>query len=98
MQKYINGVLVDMTEEDIAWYASARAAAEKEDIKQKTQSAREKRDKLLRLNVDSLNPIRWAALTDEQKASWSVYRQALLDVPQQPGFPHNVIWPEKPAS
>lgn len=24
------------------------------------------------------------------------YRQALRDVPQQEGFPENVIWPEKP--
>ena len=25
------------------------------------------------------------------------YRQALRDVPQQDGFPDNVIWPEKPS-
>ena len=25
------------------------------------------------------------------------YRQALRDVPQQEGFPHEVIWPEKPS-
>jgi hypothetical protein len=28
--------------------------------------------------------------------AWEVYRQALRDVPQQPGFPENVVWPDKP--
>jgi len=27
---------------------------------------------------------------------WEVYRQALRDIPQQAGFPHNVTWPVKP--
>lgn len=27
---------------------------------------------------------------------WVDYRQALRDVPQQPGFPGNVTWPAKP--
>ena len=37
---------------------------------------------LLLLNVDAIagNALRWAA-----------YRQALLDVPQQVGFPHDVV-------
>lgn len=26
----------------------------------------------------------------------AVYRQALRDIPQQEGFPYNVVWPEKP--
>ena len=27
---------------------------------------------------------------------WAVYRQKLRDIPQQPGFPFNVEFPEKP--
>jgi len=26
----------------------------------------------------------------------AIYRQALRDIPQQEGFPYNVVWPEKP--
>ena len=26
-----------------------------------------------------------------------IYRQALRDIPQQEGFPYNVVWPSKPA-
>lgn len=34
--------------------------------------------------------------TPEPSQEWLDYRQALRDVPQQPGFPQNIIWPEKP--
>lgn len=27
---------------------------------------------------------------------WAVYRQALRDLPQQPGFPFDIEWPEEP--
>lgn len=27
---------------------------------------------------------------------WIEYRQALRDIPQQPGFPENIIWPVAP--
>lgn len=55
-----------------------------------------RRDKWLRRNIDTINAVRWETFTDEQKQSWSQYRQDLLNVPQQPGFPHNIIWPTKP--
>ena len=29
-------------------------------------------------------------------AEWVAYRQALRDIPQQPGFPDNIQWPTKP--
>jgi hypothetical protein len=32
----------------------------------------------------------------EKQAEWSTYRQALLDVPAQLGFPDNVVLPVKP--
>lgn len=56
------------------------------------------RDDKLRTEVDKIagNALRWAALTDAERQSWADYRQALLDVPQKSGFPHNVIWPTKP--
>ena len=31
-------------------------------------------------------------------AEWIAYRQALRDLPNQPGVPYDVIWPEKPAN
>ena len=36
-------------------------------------------------------------ISDEKKQEIKVYRQALRDIPQQDGFPDNVVWPDKPA-
>jgi hypothetical protein len=35
-------------------------------------------------------------LSDTSKAAWAVFRQALRDIPNQPGFPFNVTWPSPP--
>tara|TARA_B100000287_G_C20506732_1_gene731407 strand:+ start:414 stop:626 length:213 start_codon:yes stop_codon:yes gene_type:complete len=37
-------------------------------------------------------------LTDDKKAEWKTYRQALRALPEQTGFPWSVTWPTKPAS
>ncbi len=42
------------------------------------------------------NALRWGVLSAEQQDAWAVYRQALLDVPQQAGFPNNITWPTEP--
>lgn len=36
-------------------------------------------------------------LTDEKRQELTVYRQALRDVPEQSGFPTEIVWPTKPA-
>lgn len=41
----------------------------------------------------------WTQLPDvpaELKAKWAPYRQSLRDITLQQGFPHNVVWPDKP--
>jgi len=90
MQKYVNGVLTDMTSDEIAarqseeaaWAAGAndRAAAE---VRQERNSLIEETDYL--------------ALSDNTMTSdMQTYRQALRDIPSQSGFPTNVTWPTKP--
>ena len=59
---------------------------------------RAKRDHILATVVDPLvsNPLRWADMTPETQQAWGDYRRALLDVPQQVGFPNAVDWPTQP--
>ena len=41
----------------------------------------------------------WSQMADTPQAirdKYAAYRQALRDVPQQAGFPNNVVWPTKP--
>lgn len=61
-------------------------------------NVRTKRDALLGKQVDPLvtNPLRWADLTAEKQAEWTQYRRDLLDITEQAGFPHNIVWPIKP--
>jgi hypothetical protein len=43
-----------------------------------------------------MNAVRWSGLTEQQKNDLTSYRQALLDVPQQLGFPAIINWPDPP--
>jgi len=55
------------------------------------------RDARLReLDAVVTNPLRWAEYTAEQQAMFAAYRRALLDVPQQEGFPTKIGRPEVP--
>ena len=58
--------------------------------KEEAHKIRKIRDKLLEESDKEVLP-------DRQNASlWFNYRQALRDIPNQNGFPWDVIWPEKP--
>ena len=65
---------------------------------QAAEAVRAERDMKLATEVDPIagNALRWASLTAEQQHAWADYRQALLDIPEQSGFPHDVVWPTKP--
>lgn len=67
---------------------------EAELIAQKSDKVRLKRNRMLR-TVDRVvsNPLRWANFDDVTRQEIADYRQELLDVPQQAGFPDDVLWP-----
>lgn len=73
-----------------------------ENIERKTEALTEEvrldRDNKLKKEVDPVvtNPLRWAELTTEKQNEWTQYRNDLLNVPQQAGFPITVNWPTKP--
>ena len=82
MDKMVDGVLVAMSDEEIA-----TMNAEQNSIK--PMMARAERDNLL-----SESDV--YALADRITDEWRTYRQALRDVPSQAGFPDNITWPTKP--
>ena len=77
-------------------YTEAEVAAI---VARKPANVRADRNQRL-LVVDTIagNALRWASLSAEQQAEWAAYRQALLDVPQQAGFPDNITWPQEPTA
>jgi hypothetical protein len=59
---------------------------------QLAEEIRTERDRLLSASD-------WTQVADApvDQAAWAEYRQALRDVPEQEGFPENVVWPTEPA-
>ena len=73
---------------------------DEQEFARKASAIREERAFRLQ-ECDAVSPMRWNAMTDAQKQAWTDYRQALLDVPQQDGFPWGgdpeaAPWPERP--
>ena len=66
------------------------------DLEQTTIQARKYRNHLL-TTIDRVNPVWFASLTQEQQQELVSYRQTLLNVPQQTGFPITIDWPIKPT-
>lgn len=60
-------------------------------LEEQAANIRAERDRLLAASD-------WTQVADApvNQAAWAAYRQALRDIPQQEGFPHNVAWPVKP--
>lgn len=46
--------------------------------------------------VNSIGFLEWEDLGAEKQTAVRAYKQALLDLPNQPGFPYNIQWPEDP--
>ena len=90
MKKMVDGVVIEMTAEEISefearqaeWAASADARA--------ADAVREQRDVLL-AQTD------WWVMPDRTATQAQLdYRQALRDITAQAGFPNDVTWPTKP--
>ena len=90
IQNAITGEIteVPLTDEEIAHGAAERIKGE-----------RDVRDSILVEEVDPIvsNALRWNDMTDAERLEWTNYRQALLDVPAQDGYPDNITWPTKPT-
>lgn len=88
--------------------AAYEAACDSGDEQAAADAARALRNKLLdlsdkemsldRLGLDIRNMVTLlATLGTIFAGEWATYRQALRDLPQQEGFPLNVIWPSEPV-
>jgi Phage tail assembly chaperone protein len=66
------------------------------DIETATKKALYKRDQLLAEGPDRISPVWWSSMTTEEQKAWTDYRQALLDITEQPNYPQEIVWPTKP--
>lgn len=63
--------------------------------KKLAREARAKRDELLAATDGRV----WAAMDEDEPLPkrWKDYRKALRTLPDQPGFPHDIVWPTAPT-
>ncbi len=79
---YVDGVLTEVTDEDVAATRYKPPATE--------DQIRGQRDNLI-AETDV-----WALSDRTMTAEQTAYRQALRDIPDQAGFPTDITWPTKP--
>lgn len=65
------------------------------DIAGTARQQRQLRDRAL-ARVDRVNPVWYQSLSPDQALQLQAYRQALLDLPQQAGWPQHIQWPTRP--
>jgi hypothetical protein len=70
--------------------------AKQEEARELAAGIRAKRDGLLR-DTD-ITQLPDADICEDCREAFRGYRQLLREVPEQPGFPYAVDWPEKPAA
>jgi hypothetical protein len=89
-----NDALLAAIGDDVAAYVAPTQAELNAALAAEVRADRNGR--LTEVDAVAGNALRWAALDANTQAAWATYRQALLDVPQQDGFPNTVTWPTKP--
>ena len=90
MQEMVNGVLVDLSADEIAIIDARKKEAEDNLATELANEVREKR-------IGLLAETDWTASSDVTMSdAMKAYRQALRDVPAQEGFPTDITWPTKP--
>ena len=91
---YERWIVREWTAEERASMAPSESRPTQEPYIIGTQQMRSQRNRLLA--ACDWTQVADVKLTDEQRAAWSAYRQALRDVPEQPDFPWQVTWPTAP--
>jgi hypothetical protein len=90
--KFVNGVQIDLTPEEIAVIEATEAEWLVVANVRKAVKVREQRN-------EKLAATDWTQAADVPQAvkdSYAPYRQALRDVPSQSGFPNEIVWPIQP--
>jgi len=89
MQKYVDNILVDLTQAEIDALPKPPTPAEL--LAALATQARDKRNALLTESD-------WTQVADApvDQTAWANYRQALRDITDQEGFPETIVWPIEP--
>ena len=82
-----DGLIANIENNQSAWLQAAKNA----EFEMLATEVRSKRDKLL--TKSDKYALSDYPITEDQKGLVATYRQALRDVPEQEGFPYQIVWP-----
>jgi len=71
----------------------------KVNIKNLASKVEELKERIRQERNEKIKDTDWTQLPDVSesfKLAYQEYRQVLRDIPQQEGYPENVVWPDKP--
>ena len=93
----VDGVMRDATPEEILQFEINKERFIQDQLTISFEKKRTERNELL-LKSDWIElPSSASRLSQAEIDSWLEYRQKLRDVPQQEGFPENIVWPVSPV-
>lgn len=92
MMKVVNGVLSEMTPQEVAEYESEQLDPIR--LEAQAEGIRKLRDDLL--SASDWTQVGDSPLPTEKVNLYKQYRQELRAIPQQEGFPSTVTWPTEP--
>ena len=97
MKRLVDGVLVDLTPEEVTKRQTRTDAWEAAQPERDMADLRVQRNSLLVESDIIVLPDRWDIMNDEVKANWTTYRQELRDLPATTDDPVNPTWPTPPG-
>jgi hypothetical protein len=91
MNKYVNGKLIKLAATEVEQFNAQNEIYDAGKGEKASKEIRNHRDGLLQ-STD------WQALSDNTMSeAMTAYRKALRAVPDQDGFPFDVVWPDPPS-
>lgn len=97
--KYVLGpIFTNTTAQDGTVTTAAQHEAAYKAQKDSEQAKAVRNERNQKLKDSDWTQVLDAPLDSNGKNSWTVYRQALRDIPSQEGFPWNIVWPTEPNS
>lgn len=95
LEEFVPAAPADNAWQEHEWNASAKRWLAKPTLQARAATMREQRGRLLA--ASDWTQMNDSPLSSETKAAWAAYRTALRQLPEQPGFPDNITWPDPPA-
>jgi hypothetical protein len=92
--KKVGGKRVALTPSELENYETLQEATKSTQAEDSARLVRDMRNNLL--TQSDWTQLKDTGLDSDSESAWATYRQELRDLPEQAGFPDNVVYPTQP--